>query len=351
MWWPFRRARLPEETGPEQRQPAGPAGAGSPHQSPPAWQHAQALQRTIADDPPTSRLPEFRGHLAAHRDHRVSGSLGHYLARDAPSGRLDGVVTPSTGWTRDEPDWRPPSLATAPSTPTGITAQRMPDERSGRGAPLESAATHPGVHADPLTAIAHAQASDVAAAGLPPVDVSVPEPPRSDLPPVAVPAATPVPSRCARTHLHLHLQCSAAPRHPRAVRTSPRARRLPSRTPQPKSRAPMQRKHRPVPTRHLRVRPRSGRSNRNASPCHARSILNRTPPPRRRTRVRRHRPVCPRRHPSRSWRPRLPRSRQARCGMCSGSRSNPVSSTTSPPLRPRASPRAQMLAPPTQCSQ
>jgi hypothetical protein len=177
MWWPFRRARPPEETGLGQQQPADVAGAGSPHKPPPAWPHARALQRTIADDAPTSRLPDFRGHLAAHRDHRLTGSLGHYLAPDAPSGRLDGVATASTGWTRDEPDWHLPRLATAPVAPTGITIQRDSVERPALDIPLDVDATQHVVGPEPRTATSLTPPTDVAAAGLPP----------SGQPPLALP--------------------------------------------------------------------------------------------------------------------------------------------------------------------
>ena len=124
MWWPFRRAQPRQPKTAEYHDAAHTAVADAGR--PPAWEHVHTLQRTIADDPPTSRLPDFRGHLTAHRDHRLSGSLGHYLAPDAPSGQVDGVAHPSTGWTRDEPSFRPPRLAAVPGTPTGATVQRSP---------------------------------------------------------------------------------------------------------------------------------------------------------------------------------------------------------------------------------
>src|SRR5438552_1210181 len=87
----FRRRHESESSsGPA----ATPSAAAAVQRAPEgAWETAPAMQRTIGPAPTTFRTATVNSIMPTHQNPSLSGSMGHNVSDDGPSGFVDGLTT------------------------------------------------------------------------------------------------------------------------------------------------------------------------------------------------------------------------------------------------------------------
>lgn len=205
--WPFGRRRdadtAPEPAVAESASPStGEADVARPERQPTGdWMTLPPVRTTAAPTmPPTFRVQRLPEILTSHQDTRLSGSLGHAVSPDAPSGTIGGLAEAAGSVShfegRGTPELREPHHAPTPAEPVAPLVQRRLDTTVGPAPVTTSGASSPALPAPEVSRVlANPAPAAPPAAGEAPLPIArVVDAPASASAPAPAPSAAPEPA-------------------------------------------------------------------------------------------------------------------------------------------------------------